>query len=132
MDKDWIFNIRENAKKLAPNPPLVLDAVRPKTILGSRITASQANANQIVEVAVRQPFYVEVDRRAFNLYFWITEDVDFLLPNGQCPQRVAILFWFIAQLFRMPARAEGVGQLGHSEDPFIVEFPPFLFRHPRQ
>jgi hypothetical protein len=58
--------------------------------------------------------------------------VDFLLPNGQRPQRVVILFPFVAELFGTPPRAEGIGQLGHSEDPFIMEFIPLLLSHSRQ
>ena len=94
MDQDWVFNARKDAKKFIPNPPLVVDVIRPETILGGRITASDANTNQVIEVAVRQPLYIDVNRCAFNVYFWATDDVDLLLPDGQCPQRMAILFWF--------------------------------------
>ena len=65
---------------------------------------SDPHADQIVEVPVRQPFDVEVDWCALNHYFWSADDVDFLLSNGQRPQRVVILFPFAAQPFDLGRR----------------------------
>ena len=71
----------KDAKELHPNFSFFLDGVRPQAVLNSRWAVSDEYADQVVEIAIRQPLDIQINGRAFDLEFRAANDVDFLLPN---------------------------------------------------
>jgi hypothetical protein len=81
----------EDAKEFPPNLFLILEGVRPQAVPDGRFAAANAQADEVVEVAVGQSLDIQIDRRAFDLEFRGADDVDFLFPNRQRPEGVVIL-----------------------------------------
>jgi hypothetical protein len=71
----------KDAKELHPNLSFFLDGVRPQAVLNRRFAVSDEHADQVVEIAIRQPLDIQINGRAFDLEFRAANDVDFLLPN---------------------------------------------------
>lgn len=101
-------------------------------MLHCRFALPNSYTNQIVEIAVRQAFNVEIDRRAGDLQLRTADYVDFLFPDRERLQRVMILFPLVPLLLGTPTRPKRVGELGDREDAFAVKFLALLFRHEGQ
>src|ERR1035437_3185219 len=71
----------ENAEEFPPKLSLILYGVRPQVVPDGGFTAANAQADEVVEVAVGQSLDIQIDRRAFDFEFRDADDVDFLLPN---------------------------------------------------
>ena len=120
------------AKEFPPNLPLVLDGVRPQAVLDGGVAVADAQADEVVEIAVGQALDIQIDGRAFDLEFRAADDVDFLLPNRQRLERVVIFLAFVAQPLGPAARPERVGELRDGEDAFAAEFLALLRAHAGQ
>jgi len=66
----------EDGQELSPNLPLVLDGVRPQAVLDSGFAVADAQADEVVEIAVGQALDIQIDGRAF--------DLEFPEPNPSC------------------------------------------------
>jgi len=122
----------KDAKELHPNLSFFLDGVRPQAVLNSRFAVSDEHADEVVQIAVRQPLDIQINGRAFDLEFRTANDVDFLLPNRQRLQRVVILLPFIAQPFGSATGPERVGKLDDAEYTFSVGVIFILRKLPRR
>ena len=120
------------AEEFPPNLPLVLDGVRPQAVLDGGFAVADAQADEVVEIAVGQALDIQIDGRAFDLEFRAADDVDFLLPNRQRLERVVILLAFVAQPLGPAAGPERVGELRDGEDAFAAEFLALLRAHAGQ
>ena len=86
----------EDGEEFPPNLPLVRDGVRPQAVLDGGFAVADAQADEVVEIAVGQALDIQIDGRAFDLEFRAADDVDFLLPNRQRLERVVIFLAFVA------------------------------------
>ena len=118
----------EDGKEFPPNLPLVLDGVRPQAVLDGGFAIADAQADEVVEIAVGQALDIQIDGRAFDLQFRAANDVDLLLPNRQSLQRVVILLPFVPQPFGPAAGPERIGELRDGEDALAAEFLALLLR----
>jgi hypothetical protein len=115
-----------------PNLPLGRDGVRPQAVLDGGVAVADAQADEVVEIAVGQALDIQIDGRAFDPEFRATDDVDFLLPNRQRLERVVIFLAFVALPLGPTARAKCVGELRNGEDAFAAEFLALLRAHAGQ
>ena len=72
-------------------------------MLDGSFAAANAQTDEVIEITIGKPLDVQIDGRAFDLEFWATDDVDFLLPNRQRLQRVVVSLAFVALPFGSPA-----------------------------
>src|SRR6266700_3703410 len=101
-------------------------------MLFNRLAVSDTNTNEVIEITIRQPLDIQINRCSFNLQFRTTDDMDFLFPNRERLQRMMVLLPLIVQSLWSSPGPESVGKLSDCKDAFTVEFPALLFRHPRQ
>ena len=59
----------EDGQELSPNLPFVLGGVRPEAVLDGGFAVTDAQADEVVEIAVRQALDIQIDGRAFDLQF---------------------------------------------------------------
>jgi hypothetical protein len=71
----------EGGKEFLPNLPLLLPGVSPQAVLDGGFAVADAQADEIVEIAVRQALNIQIDGCAFDLQFRVADDMDLLLPN---------------------------------------------------
>ena len=95
MNQHRLFDGFEEGEEFPPNLPLVRDGVRPQAVLDGSFAVADAQADEVVEIAVGQALDIQIDGRAFDLEFRAANDVDFLLPNRQRFQRVVIFLAFL-------------------------------------
>ena len=93
---------------------------------------ADAQADEVVEIAVGQARDIQIDGRAFDLEFRAADDVDFLLPNRERLERVMIFLAFVALPLGPAAGTESVGELRDGEDAFAAEFLALLRAHAGQ
>ena len=61
MDESWIGDRHKDGKEFVPYPLLSVLVVRPKAVLNGTMAGSDASANQVVEIAIRQTFDIQID-----------------------------------------------------------------------
>jgi hypothetical protein len=132
MNQRWRSDGSEDAKEFTPNLALVLDSVSPQAVLNGGFAAADADADEVVEIDVRQALDIEINWRTFNLKFRASNDVDFLLTNRQCLQRMVVFLSLISQAFWSPARPESVGELSDGENALTVKLFALLLAHAGQ
>ena len=119
----------KEGQEFAPNLPLVRDGVRPQAVLDGGVAVADAQADEIVEIAVGQTLDIEIDRRAVDLQFRAADYVYLLLPNRQRLERVVIFLPFVAKPLGPAPRPERVGELRNGEDAFTAEFLALFRAH---
>src|SRR5437879_13472955 len=122
MNEYLLLDGSEQSEEFPPDFPLVLDAIRPQAALNGFFAVSDAQSDEVVEIAVRQTFDIKIDRRAFGLQIWAADDVQFLLPNRQRFERVVILLAFVPLPLWPPPWRESTGKLGKRDAVVIVAF----------
>src|SRR5262245_54217161 len=111
MNQHRLFYGRKHSKKITPRFLLVCQIIRPNAVLDHGIGGFDPKADEVIEVAVGQPLYVEIDRRAVDLQFRHSDDVDFLFADCQSPYRMMVFLAFVSQALWPPAWPEGVRKL---------------------
>src|SRR5262245_54036486 len=79
---------RKDAHKFIPYPLLFRFVVGPKGVLNGTLAGADANADQIVEITIRQTFDIQIDGGAVESLVWEVDGVDFVLADGKRPQRM--------------------------------------------
>ena len=120
------------ARNFPPNLPLFPNRVRPQAMLDGGFAVADADADEVIEIAVGQALDIQIDRRSFDFQFRAADDVDFLLPNRQSLERVVVFLSFAAQSLGPAAWAERVGELRDGKDAFAAEFLALFLTHSGQ
>ena len=66
MDKVRVRDLRKDAEEIVPYQLLLFCIVGPETVLNASFGGLDANTDQVVEIAVGQPFDIQKDRTAFE------------------------------------------------------------------
>src|SRR5271156_374732 len=66
VDQVRIRDLRKDAEEIVPYQLLLFCIVGPETVLNASFGGSDANTDQVVEIAVREPFDIQKDRSAFE------------------------------------------------------------------
>src|SRR4051794_7646288 len=111
MNQHRLLNSFEDGKEFPPNLPLVRDGVRPQAVLDGGVAIADAQADEVIEILIRQSLDIQVNGRAFNLEFRASDDMNFLLSNSQRLEGVMILLTLLALSLGMAAGPERVGEL---------------------
>ena len=77
---------RKDIQEFVPYALLLVLVVGPKAVLNSTIAGSDANADQVVEIAIRQTFDIQIDRRAVEFRVRRSTSVDLVLADRERPQ----------------------------------------------
>src|SRR5215469_724297 len=88
MNEPRIGDSRKGIEELFPDALLPFLIVGPKAILNSTISGSNTNAYQVVEIAVRQAFDIQIDRCAVEFRIQEIDDVYLVLADRERPQRI--------------------------------------------
>ena len=79
-----------------------------------------ADAYQIIEIAVRKGLDIEENERPVHWDLQLSNDVYFFLADCKGSQRVAIFFRFGDEPLRASARPKRVGELMDGENAFLI------------
>src|SRR5262249_44281747 len=104
-------------------------AIGPEAVLHKPVSGLEADANEVVEVVIWKPLDIQVDRRALDLQFGATDDVDLSFTNRQSFQGMMILLTLGSESPWPSTRPKGVGKLGDGKDALAVELLSFLRCH---
>jgi hypothetical protein len=115
-----------------PYPVLLVRIVGPERVLNAPIVCSDANSDQVVEIAVREAFDIKVDRRTVEFRVLDADRMNLVLADCECSQRMMVLLVLASGLSVSSMRTKSVGQLGYRKDAFGMELLSFLLRHARQ
>jgi hypothetical protein len=66
VDQNGVLDGRENVKESVPNLFLLGSVFSPEAVLLDQVAASDPCADKIVEIAIRQPFDIQVNGRSFE------------------------------------------------------------------
>ena len=77
MDEPWIRDCRKDIQEFVPYPLLFVLVVCPKAMLNGTIAGSDANADQVVEIAIGQTFDIQIDRRAVEFRIQEIDESEF-------------------------------------------------------
>ena len=86
MHEPRIRDSRKDIEKSFPYPLFFILVICPKTVLNGVFAGSDANANQVVEIAVGQAFDIQIDRRAVEFRVRKIDGVDFVLADCERSQ----------------------------------------------
>src|SRR5271166_3334110 len=67
----------------SPDSLLVIWTVSPQTVLNKSLSGFDTNADQVIEIAVWKPLYVQINRRALNLELRTADDVNLMVSNRE-------------------------------------------------
>ena len=98
MDEPRIRDRRKNIEEFVPYPLLPVLVIGPKAVLNSTIAGSDANADQVVEIAIRQTFDIQIDGRAVEFRIQEIDGVYLVLADRERPQRM-MKFLLLASQF---------------------------------
>ena len=101
-------------------------AVSPQAVLHDSLSSFDADADEVIEIAIWKPLDIQKDRCTLDLQFWAADDVDFSLSNREGFQGMVILLALGSEPLWPPAWPEDVGELRDGEDAFAVELPLLL------
>jgi hypothetical protein len=82
MNQHRLFDGFEDSKEFPPNLALVRDSLRPQAVLDGGVAVTDADADQVIEVAVWQALDIQINRRAFDFQFRPANDVDFRIASA--------------------------------------------------
>ena len=88
MDEPWIRDRHKDGKEFVPYALLPVLVVGPKAVLNGTMAGADANANQVVEIAIRQSFDIQIDGCAIEFRVQKVDGVDLVLADGERPQRL--------------------------------------------
>jgi hypothetical protein len=120
MNELWIRDHRKDIEEFVPYALFSVLVVGPKAILNSIIAGSDAGADQIVRVAIRQTFDIQIDGRAVEFRVREIDDVYLVFADRERPQRMMKFFLLASQFAAASTRTKCVGQLGNREDALAV------------
>ena len=86
MNESCIRDCRKDIQEFAPYKLLVVLVVCPKAMLNSTIAGFDANADKVVEIAIRHTFDIQIDQRAVEFRIQEIESVNLVLADRECPQ----------------------------------------------
>ena len=89
-----IRDLRKDAEEFVPYPLLPVLVVGPEAVLNGAIAGSDANSDQVVEIAVGQTFDIQIDGRAIEFRVRKADGVDLVLADCERPQRMMIFLLF--------------------------------------
>ena len=95
-------------------------------MLNASFGGLDANPDQVVEIAVGQPFDIQKDGSAFEFWVRNADGVDLVLADCKRPQGMMIFLLLASRLPAATTRTKCVGQLSDREDALAVE-PLALF-----
>ena len=127
VDQPWFIDGVQCDKTLYPHPFLVGRVIGPVRALRNRARNLEPEADAVVEISIRVPFYVYINRSARITPRDFTKDVNLILSYGERLQCVVVAT-FAATL----AVPECMRQLRHREDTFPMILLTFLLAHFRQ
>jgi len=81
VDEDGVLNGRENAKEFDPYFLFLGRVFSPKAVLLDLFTVPDSQADEIIEIAIRYPFNIQVNGRSFDPSVWYAHHVNLLLSN---------------------------------------------------
>ena len=117
------------SRNSVPYPLFSILVICPKTVLNGVIAGSDANADQVVEIAVGQAFDVQIDGRAVEFQVRKIDGVDFVFADCERSQGMMKFLRFISRASAASARTKRIGQLCDREDTLGVEPFALLLRH---
>ena len=85
MNQSWIRDSRKNVQEFAPYELLLL-FICPKAMLTSTVGGSDANADQVIEIATRQTFDMEIYFGSVEFRDEEIDNVNLFLADRQCTQ----------------------------------------------
>ena len=86
MNEPRIRDCRKDIKEFIPYALLRLLVISPKAVLNSIIASSDANADQVVEIAIRQTFDIQIDRGAIKFRVQEIDSVYLVFADCERPQ----------------------------------------------
>ena len=91
--------------------PFLGHGVRPEAMCCRPLDVTDPSADQVIELAVRQPFYIEIHWGAFD--FQVRERLrgGFSFPNRQRLEGVMVFFRLVPHALWAPPGAERIGKL---------------------
>src|SRR5439155_3065520 len=98
----------------------------PECVVNVCITALDAQSNQVIKIAIRDAFDIQIDRIPVHVQPRPSGDVNLALAESERSQGMRILVRFGGQTLWLPSRPEGIGELGDGENPFIMLLLTFL------
>src|SRR5262249_14282279 len=100
VHEPWIAERRKDIEKFLPYPIFSILIISPKAVLNGLIADSDANADQVVEIAIGQAFDVQIDGRSVEFRVRKIDGVDFVFADCERSQGMMKFLRFI-----MPAWA---------------------------
>src|SRR5271170_747887 len=88
MNEPRIRDRRKDIEEFAPYALLPVLVIGPKAVLNSIFPDSEANPDQVVEIAIRQTFNVQIDASTVEFRFQEIDGMYLILANRERPQRV--------------------------------------------
>ena len=85
------------------------------------IACSDANADEIVKIAIGQAFDIQIDWRTVEYLVREVNCVDLFFADGERPQRMMKFLLFASEFSTTAARTERVGKLRDREYPLAVQ-----------
>jgi hypothetical protein len=126
MNQPGIGNIGKGSQKFVPDETLAITVIGPKAMFDSVITASNADADQIVKIAIRETFDIQINRRAIQLWVKDIDDVYLVLADSERTQRVMKSLLLALRMSAGPPRAKSVRQLRNREDALAMQLLALL------
>jgi hypothetical protein len=74
---------RENALEFLPYPFLSVRVISPETVLNDAIAVPDANSDEVVEIAIRKTFDIQIDRRPLDFLVRDVNDMDLVFANRE-------------------------------------------------
>ena len=130
MHESRIRDRRQSTQEFAPYSLLFVFIVSPKSVLNSLIAGTEANADQVVEIAVGQAFDIQIDGGAVELRVQKIDDMDLVLADCESPSTNDEISPLTLGFSAASTRTKCIGQLGNREDSLAVKPFAFLVRHP--
>ena len=132
MDKVRIHDLRKDAEEIVPYQLLLFCIVGPEAVLDVSFGGLDANPDQVVEIAVGQPFHIQKDGSAYEFWVRNADGVDLVFADCKRPQGM-MMFLLLASRFPAAAtRTKCVGQLSDREDALAVERLAIFLRYAGQ
>src|SRR5271163_2003924 len=100
VDYVWIRDGRENGEEIVPYQLFLFCIVGPETVLNASFGCLDTNPDQVVGIAVGQPFDIQKDESAFEVWSRNVDRVDLVLADCQ---RLQGIMMFLLLAPRLPA-----------------------------
>src|ERR1035437_6206085 len=91
VNKDRIRDMSQESQEVSPDRLFVVRPVCPEAALLESLRSFNRRSDQVIKIAVRQPFHIEVDGSSFELQFRGADNMSFLFTNRERLQRRMVL-----------------------------------------